>query len=247
MAMADRPKAELARRVLPAPLHRALRHVFAQGVSRCMLVGGTALSGYYAGHRRSNDLDLFAADGPAQRASVLAARSLTRIGARMKVHQSAEPFFSSTCSLGRLDFTVQVVLDENLFRIGAGLRAGDGVLVGDLETLLKLKAATLVSRCGEKDLYDLLWFFRRSPRLDLSGLVERGFEVDGGMTPEATLATLVGTRIRRSACGFSRTESAAEVFRRVSALKRNLAKGFERLARGRPAPLIGELIRKLRR
>ena len=72
MAMGDQPDLSLARRVLPAPLLRALQHVFAQGLSGCMLVGGTALAGFYAGHRRSDDLDLFTETGEDQSAAVLA-------------------------------------------------------------------------------------------------------------------------------------------------------------------------------
>ena len=46
-----------------------------------MLVGGTALAGYYAGHRRSDDLDLFVRDEAACRAAVLAVKSLVTLGA----------------------------------------------------------------------------------------------------------------------------------------------------------------------
>ncbi|MEW6751646.1 MAG: nucleotidyl transferase AbiEii/AbiGii toxin family protein [Candidatus Latescibacterota bacterium] len=70
-----------AARALPAPLYRALTRVFAQGISGCVLVGGTALAGYYAEHRRSDDLDLFTRDEPPFRAAVLAARSVAALGA----------------------------------------------------------------------------------------------------------------------------------------------------------------------
>ena len=59
MGLARKPESGLAAEVLPPPLYRALTHVFAQGIDGAMLVGGTALAGYYAGHRRSDDLDLF--------------------------------------------------------------------------------------------------------------------------------------------------------------------------------------------
>ena len=54
MGLEQKPKSRLAADVLPAPLHRALTHVFSSGLSGCMLVGGTALAGYYAAHRRSD-------------------------------------------------------------------------------------------------------------------------------------------------------------------------------------------------
>ena len=79
-SMAHEPDSALAARVLPAPLYRALGHVFAQGVADVMLVGGTALAGYYAGHRRSDDLDLFVRDTSAFQAVVHAAEALTTLG-----------------------------------------------------------------------------------------------------------------------------------------------------------------------
>lgn len=245
--MAREPDSELASRILPAPLRRALVHVFAQGISDCMLVGGTALAGYYAGHRRSDDLDLFTRNSPAQTAAVLAAQSLREVGATLEELQRTAQFYSATATLEAQAFTVQIVLDANLFLVGGAQRAGDGVWVADLSTLLKLKAATLVSRCSEKDLYDLRWLLAQFPDLDLRGLVQFGAEIDRGMTPEAVLTSLAGTTLKRSACDFSYTEAGQLVFREVNALKEGLARAMDRLARDQPVPEIGDLIRTLRR
>lgn len=137
--MAPPPDSRLAARDLPAPLHRALVHVFGQEVSGCMLVGGTALAGYYAGHRRSDDLDLFTRDEPAFRATVAAARSLVSLGAALEVLQGSAQFHSATAVLDGHGFTVQVVLDPPLFAVGSSSRAGDGVVVADLPTLFRMK------------------------------------------------------------------------------------------------------------
>jgi len=244
--MAPEPDSALAARVLPAPLYRALTHVFAQGITGSMLVGGTALAGYYAGHRRSDDLDIFSADESSWRAAMLAARSLDRLGAAIVEQQSSAQFYSATCSLAEHAFTVQVVLDPNLFAVGASRRAADGVLAADVPTLLEMKAATLVSRCSEKDLYDLLWLLQRQSDITVEALLALGSEIDGGMTAEAVLMSLAGTTLSPAACGFSLTQSAADVFREISALKDELEKGFERIARDQPVPPIGECIRKLR-
>ena len=50
----------------------------------------------------------------------------------------------------------------------------------------------------------------------------------------------------KEACRFSLKESPAVVYRKVSALKKELERGFEMIAREEPAPSIGELIRRLR-
>jgi hypothetical protein len=246
MGVARKPESRLAAEVLPPPLHRALGHVFSQRIDGVMLVGGTALAGYYAGHRRSDDLDLFTDGAPAQRAAVLSVKTLAEIGGSLSNERSSARFYHATCRLDGLDFTVQVVEDENLFAVGRGVEADDGVLVADLQTLLKMKAATLVGRASEKDLYDLSWLFDQERQLDVATLIALGKEIDAGMDGEAVLISLVGTPMRESACDFSLTQSAAEVLAEVTRVREGLIRGFEGHLRQRPAPPIAELIRKLR-
>lgn len=211
-----------------------------------MLVGGTALSGYYAGHRRSDDLDLLTKDDLSQQAAVLAVKSLRGTGARCVDERTTAQLYHATCHLDGHGFTAQVVLDSNLFEIGSGLMADDGVFVADLKTLLKMKAATLVSRGSEKDLYDLHWLFEQESELDVPALIALGAEVDGGMNPEALLMNLVATELRESACGFSLTQQAGEVYVVVTRLQRTLIRAVETVLRGQPAPSIAALVRKLR-
>ena len=246
MGLAQEPQSSLAAQVLPAALYRALTHVFAQRLTGCMLVGGTALAGYYAGHRRSDDLDLFTAEDFSQRASVFAVKSLREVGTTFAEERNTAHFYHATCRLEGHDFTAQVVLDANLFRIGSGLRADDNVIVADLKTLLKMKAATLVSRGSEKDLYDLIWLFDQDTELDIPGLISLGSEIDGGMNAEALLTNLVATELRESACDFSLTKKAGDVYADVSRLQKTLVRGTESFLRGQPAPPIAALIRKLR-
>jgi hypothetical protein len=233
--------------VLPPPLYRAATHVFAQDITGCMLVGGTALAGYYAGHRRSDDLDLFVLDDDAHRATVLAVSSLRRLGCRIGEILSSAQYFKASCNLERHDFTVDVVLDPTVHALGSPLLAKDGVQVASLEILLSQKAATLVSRCSEKDLYDLRWLFQQDPGLDLGDLLALGARIDGGLTAEGALISLAGTEPRLAACGFSLSQADREVLDEVKALKRSLEKGLEQIARGQPAPAIGKLVRTLKK
>jgi hypothetical protein len=246
MGLARKPDSSLAAEVLPPPLCRALTHVFAQGIDGVMLVGGTALAGYYASHRRSDDLDLFTESALAQEAAVLSVKSLGELGSALEDERSSARFYHATCRLDGHDFTAQVVLDSNLFAVGSGIEADDGVLVASVETLFKMKAATLVSRASEKDLYDLAWFFEQDEQLDVGALIELGKQVDGGMNGEALLISLVGTQMRKSACGFSVTRSPAEVLAVVSRVREGLIEGVESHLREQPAPPIAALIRKLR-
>ena len=246
MDLARNPDSRLAATVLPAALYRALRHVFEQSIAGCMLVGGTALAGYYAGHRRSDDLDLFTEDGVAHGAAVLAVKSLTEIGASLRDQRTSARFQHATARLDGHDFTVQVVLDPHLFVVGRHAAAADGVVVASLDTLLKMKAATLVSRASEKDLYDLAWLFEHARALDVPTLLELGHEIDAGMNAEGALISLVGSEPRESACGFSRNDSPAEVLATVERVRRALIEGCELSLRGKASAPIVTLIRRLR-
>ena len=241
------PDSRLASQILPGPLYRSVTHVFAQHITGCMLVGGSALAGYYAGHRRSDDLDLFAKDGDAHRASTLAVKSLRNLGARIEDTVSSAQFYRASCTLDGQAFTVEVVLDANAHAVGEFHVADDGVAVGSLATLLRQKAATLVSRCSEKDLYDWIWLFRSNPEVDLAMLIELGSQIDGGLTAEAALACMVGTELMKSACGFSHRQTSSQVFKDITTLKKNLEQGLDKLARSQPTPPVGELVRALRR
>ncbi len=123
MGLERKPQSRLAEDVLPAALHRALTHVFAQGLSGCMLVGGTALAGYYAAHRRSDDLDLFTEDDLSQKAAVLAVKSLRDIGATLGDERTTAHFYHATCHLDSHDFTAQAVLDSNRYCQVEGVEA----------------------------------------------------------------------------------------------------------------------------
>lgn len=245
MDLAREPDGRLAVEVLPGPLLDGLRHVFTQGGDGVMLVGGTALAGYYAGHRRSDDLDLFTRDEPAQRATVLAVESLTELGAELADARSSARFYHVSCRLRDHDFTVQVVLDPHVFALGGARQMDDGVVVAGLDALLRMKAATLVSRASEKDLYDLAWFFRQSDRLEARTLIELGREVDRGMNAEAVLMSLVATEMRESACGFAISRAPEEVFTEVSRVRQALISGVEAVLREQPPPPIADLIRTL--
>ena len=193
MAPKDRPDPKLAAKTLAAPLRAALEHVFKQGISGCMLVGGTALAGYYAAHRRSDDIDLFT-DGPAgQEAAVLAAESLSGQGAQLERLQRSAQFYRAVCRWRGATFTIDVAQHPGLFKPGASFRLKNGVTVAALETLLAMKTAALLSRCGEKDLYDMLWLLGRYKDLTLSKVLEIGAAVDAGVSPEGLLIALTGS------------------------------------------------------
>lgn len=239
---------DLARRVLPPPLLRSLRHVFAQRVSDCVLVGGTALAGFYAGHRRSDDLDLFVGSTTAFTQAVLAVRSLRTIEVELEERSHSNQYFRAVCSHRELAYTVDVVLDEGGVSLSDTNTAGDVVIAG-LPALLAMKAAALVSRCSEKDLYDLLWLFDAFPERELAELIELGRSVDRGVTGETLIYSIGSTELDRAACGFAMEfgTSAATVYSRISALRRELLRALDLHLSRNATSTLREVVRRVRR
>lgn len=241
------PRFDLAKKVLPEPLLRSLLHVFSQRLEGCALAGGSALAGFFAGHRRSDDLDLFTQSELHQRATALAVRSLSQIGATLDNLLETNHFFSVLCRLSGRSFTVTSALDINLFRMGRVMTLDHDVRVVDLVTLLKMKAATLASRCSEKDLYDLIWLFREFKDLTYPDLIRLGSEIDGGVKGEALLIGISGATLKKEACGFALDPkiSKEEIFNQITAFQKNLLRVLSLHLRNQPAPLLRELVQKV--
>lgn len=259
---------------MPPPLLQALRHVFAQGLSDCVLVGGTALAGFYAGHRRSDDLDLFAGSATAFKQAVLAVRSLRTIEVELEERSHSNQYFRAVCYHRQLAFTVDVVLDEGgvshhghsvtqktVNTAHGAIHGGrqrvslsdtntaDEVVVAGLPALLAMKAAALVSRCSEKDLYDLLWLFDAFPERELAELIELGRTVDRGVTGETLIYSIGSTELDQAACGFAAEfgTSAAAVFSRISALRRELLTALDLHLSRNATSTLREVVSRVRR
>lgn len=247
MAAKTKPDLELARKVLLAPLFQALIHIFAQGIEGTLLAGGTALASFYAGHRRSDDLDLFTTDESHQRSCTLAIQSISKLGGSLRIQNTSSQYFEAMCELKNHRFKITAVTDSNLFQVGASIRLNNDVQITDLETLFKMKAATLVSRCSEKDLYDLIWLFGHFPDRTFSDLIRLGSEIDGGTQGEAMLSSLGGAILHKEACDFSLNSrfTAAHIFSEVQEFRKKLIRGITAHLEDEPAPALGELVKKL--
>lgn len=209
----------------PEPLRWALKEIFTNTGDGLWLVGGTALAGYYAEHRRSDDLDLFALDTEIHRSTILAVKELKKAGADFKKEITTPNFYKAHVELRGHPFTIDIVLDENLHRVGQATKTSEGVFVANLSTLFATKAACLLSRCSEKDLYDLAWLFDRMGGINVLEIVEQGKLIDGGMNVEGMLISLQGANLRREACQFLLEDSKKatdEVYKKISELRGKL-------------------------
>jgi hypothetical protein len=216
-----------------------------------VLVGGTALAGYYAGHRRSDDLDLFCRNAVAFEALRRLVPTLQALGAKVQPQHTTPVFHRSLVELDGHSFTIDAVLDENLFRVGH-TQMCEGVTVATLQTLLMCKAATLISRCSEKDLYDLVWICARDEQLQLADLIELGHQIDGGVDAESLLISLTGSTVSERACNFALSggPSAAQICEQIVAFKGALQDAIAAHLQGQsPTPLartVALLARKRR-
>jgi hypothetical protein len=220
-----KPRSQISEKSTPKPLREALLHIFQESSEGVWLVGGTALAGYYAEHRQSDDLDLFAVDSIAHKAALLAVRTLKRKGASLVNERTTPSFYHSDVEFKGHSFTVDVVLGENLHRIGKAFRTKDGVNVIDLQTLFATKIATLISRCSEKDLYDLDWIFSKVGEIDIQKIINWGAQIDAGLNVETLLIGLQGAILRKEACHFLLPKSKVTVeqaFQKIVNLQKKL-------------------------
>ncbi len=219
------PKNKISELAVPKAVRDAIHRIFGDCKEGAWLVGGTALSGYYAEHRRSDDIDLFVDNEASHRAVILSVKALQKAGALFSGERQTPQFFRADVSWQGHKFTVDVVLDETIHRIGRAQRSDDDVLVADIKTLFAMKAACLVSRASEKDLFDLEWIFMHAGEPDMQELISLGSQIDGGLTVETLLISMKGATLRKEACHFLLTSSSstpAEAFHRIEALRSRL-------------------------
>jgi hypothetical protein len=233
----------------PEPLREILLRLYQDLPESIWLVGGTAIAGYFAEHRRSDDLDLFAADAVTHEAAIRTLRALVAHGLVLTNERRTPTFFHADACYNTHAFTIDIVLDTFLHSIGSAFRAEDGVTVANATTLFATKSATLLSRCSEKDLYDLWWFFDQLGHIDIATLINTGAQIDGGLTAETLLISLQGTTLREDACHFALSggPSIRTIYRRITGLRKDLIAAilaFERASP--PSPVERDLTQNLR-
>ncbi|MGI8608555.1 MAG: nucleotidyl transferase AbiEii/AbiGii toxin family protein [Candidatus Dormibacteria bacterium] len=144
---------------------RALRSLFTiRGAEAFVLFGGTALAEFYAGHRRSDDLDLFTFDREAVRPFAQAVELTLgdRLGAPGPLRQGvgAEYFqqlFVDHPSEGTLKIDIGLADPPQLDPVAVL----DGVRVAGFTDLVAGKASALSDRALPRDGVDLWWIVER--------------------------------------------------------------------------------------
>lgn len=243
------PSFALAERTLPRPLLLSLVDLFAPGLGDSVLVGGSALSGFYAAHRRSDDLDVYTRSKESFRAVSLSVKNLRDRGVSFQREFTSAMYYRAACERDGHHFTIDAVLDARFFEVGRWHSIENGLAVASLETLLMTKSAAMVSRASEKDLYDLIWLFNHLPGLSLDEFIEYGRKIDGGLNRESLLLSLSGAVLREEACDFSLDPAvgAGQVFAQVQSLQKQLVKELSVIRKVKPPARLAEIVRRIQK
>lgn len=205
----QKPFAKISTKAVSAELKHVLHEFFKRSSPDSWLVGGTALAGFYAEHRVSHDMDIFVKSPDDFELACRAIRDLQKQGLVLAHELHTPQYYRAQAKWRDYAFTVDLVLDENIHQLGEALRTADGIMVSTLNTLFAMKFSTLVSRCSEKDLFDLLWFFSSFKKISVSDAVANACLIDGGLNHESLLISLSLAKLRLEACGFLLHDSAA--------------------------------------
>ena len=245
----QKPSFALAERTLPRPLLRSLVDLFAPGLGDSVLVGGSALSGFYAAHRRSDDLDVYTRSKESFQAVSLSVKNLRERGVSFRHEFSSALYYQAACERDGHNFTIDVVLDTRFFDVGRWHSIERGLVVASLETLLMTKSAATVSRASEKDLYDLIWLFDHLPGLSLNEFIEYGRKIDRGLNRESLLLSLSGAVLKEEACNFSLDPAvgAGQVFKQIQSMQNQLIKELSDIRKVKPPTRLAEITRRIKK
>jgi Nucleotidyl transferase AbiEii toxin, Type IV TA system len=173
-----------------SPLQEMLLAAFFRRDQRFFLTGGAALAGFFLGHRRTADLDLFTTPspalagglGPLDAGDAALQAAAQEIGATIENIQTFPEFRQRLVKRGDDRVMVDLVVDR------AAQGYPDKRLIGDVrvdppEEIMANKLCTLLSRTEPRDLVDVLALERAGLRAeDALPLAARK---DGGITPAA--------------------------------------------------------------
>lgn len=232
-----KPKSQMIAAATPKPLADMIRALSTNLNQKIWLVGGTALSAYYFGHRRSDDLDLFVADDVSLNVAVIAVRALLKRELILRDESRTPLYYHADANYHSHEFTIDIVVDENVHKVGHAVQIDDGLWVADLDTLFAMKAACLVSRASEKDLFDLEQLLGLLDHWDVALLITAGKTIDAGVDAETLLISLKGALLRKESCGFLLPGSilkVEQVLRTILALRDKLVALLVAYAREQP-------------
>ncbi|MEZ4410266.1 MAG: nucleotidyl transferase AbiEii/AbiGii toxin family protein [Polyangiales bacterium] len=170
-------------------MQRDLLRAFFERTQRFFLTGGAALAGFYFGHRRTKDLDLFAAPGVELREGAVALMAAaSSVGATMTVLRESADFMRYMSARGDDQTLVDLVIDRAP-QVADEKPPFGVVRVDSLREIAANKLCALLDRVEGRDLVDLRELL--SAGLSLEDMLRDAQRKHAGADP-ATLAWVLG-------------------------------------------------------
>lgn len=155
--------------------------------NRFYLTGGAALAGFYLGHRKTNDLDLFTLENEIESGFALVREVARTLGAVIEPIQTAPDFRRILVKRGEEGIVVDLIR-EYVFQLERQKREINGIRIDSPEEILANKLCALLSRSEIRDLVDVRELEKAG--LDLEKALTAAQKKDTGLTP-AQLAWVV--------------------------------------------------------
>ena len=198
-----------------------LREFFAREQS-FFLTGGAALAGFYFGHRKTEDLDLFALPGVnLDNTSSVLLEVASACGAALTSMERSPDFRRFLVKRSDESCVIDLVVDRAPSIVPEKRRIGS-IRVDPLREIAANKICTLLGRTEAKDLLDIQALIEAG--IDLRQAVNDAQQKDGG-TSAATLAFLMEDHRAWNAA-----VPAGELAGALAALRSDLARQFRAIA-----------------
>ncbi len=148
--------------------------------NRFYLTGGAALVGFYFGHRKTEDLDLFTLDNEIENGFAIARDVAKSLDATVESIQTSPDFRRFLVKRGYETVVVDLVR-EYVFQLEREKREINGIRVDSPEEILANKLCTLLSRSEIRDLVDVHELEKAG--FDLENALLTAQKKDTGLTP----------------------------------------------------------------
>jgi Nucleotidyl transferase AbiEii toxin, Type IV TA system len=200
-------------------LQTELLESFFQRETRFFLTGGAALAGFWLGHRRTEDLDLFTTSDVLDEGDDALREASREIGAAVESVQVSPTFRRRLVRRGDESVIVDLVRDDAPQGEAGKVKRGD-VVLDSAEEILANKLCALLERAEVRDLVDVLFLERAGLRVEKA--LPLAARKDGAVSA-AQLAWILSTMRIGSDARIPGDVSAATLREFVSSLERRLA------------------------
>jgi predicted nucleotidyltransferase component of viral defense system len=175
-----------------SPLQRALLEAFFRRAPAFYLTGGAALAGFYLGHRRTEDLDLFTTEDAMESGERALQEAAEELGASVERLQTTPDFRRRLVRRGNESLVADLVRERVMAGQRPKIQRGT-IRLDSAEEILANKLCALLSRSEVRDLVDVMALKRAGVRIE--DVLPDAMRKDGGLTPAQLAWVLSELRI----------------------------------------------------